>query len=63
MSEYYLKIMYKHNEHPFSTDHFPLPWHPKKDDSEAIEWAKDMAEGMGDDYVVTLIKDGRVLEY
>lgn len=63
MTNYYLKIMFNSNEHPFNTDHYPIPWHAPKTDEEAIEWAKSMQEGMGPDYTVTLIKDGRVLKY
>ena len=63
MTEYYLKIMYNSNENPFNTHHFPISWHPPKDDEAAIEWARSMSVGMGTDYTVTLIKDGKVLSY
>lgn len=63
MAEYSLRITFKSNEHPFSTDYKPIPWAPPKDDAEAIEWARDMAAGMGGAYVVTLIGDGKIIDY
>jgi hypothetical protein len=56
MARYTLSITFKSNEYPFSTEYKPV--HPIEDENEAIDWKCGMAEGLGDEYMVTLLRDG-----
>jgi hypothetical protein len=56
---YSLRINYKSNERPYSTDY--RPYGMPEDDAKAIEWAKGMQEGMGQDYTCVLYRDGEVI--
>ena len=49
---YSLRISFKSNERPFSTTHYPA--RPIDDEADALRWRDGMAEGLGDQYVVTL---------
>lgn len=60
--EYWLSIMFRSNEHPWCNDHYNhYPKYVSLD--EAIDWARGMADGMGDAYTITLFGDGRVIDY
>jgi hypothetical protein len=58
---YALRVTFKSNEAPWSGGYEPASRHQPADDDAAIEWAAGMAAGLGDDYIVTLTKDGRVV--
>lgn len=58
---YALRVKFKSNEAPWSGGYEPAAWHQPKDDEAAIKWAVEMSDGMGFDYLVTLIKDGAVI--
>lgn len=55
---YALRIKYKSNEAPWSGGYEPATRHQPTDDAAAIEWASGTANGLGSDYLVTLVKDG-----
>ena len=55
---YSLAVKFTSNEHPWSTIEKPMARHQPRDDEAAIAWAKRMADGMGREYSVTLLKDG-----
>lgn len=58
---YSLRVKYKSNEAPWSGGYEPSARHQPTDDQEAIKWAVFMSDGLGVDYLVTLIKDGVVI--
>ena len=58
---YQLRTLFKSNEHPWNGTYTPLAIHQPADDAKAIEWAVGMADGLGGDYQVTLVKDGVVI--
>jgi hypothetical protein len=58
---YGLRIKFKSNEAPWSGGYEPAARHQPTDDAAAVEWATGMSAGLGDDYLVTLIKDGTVI--
>lgn len=58
---YALHVKFKSNEAPWSGGYQPASWHQPKDDEAAIEWAIEMSDGLGLDYLVTLTKDGVVI--
>lgn len=58
---YALRVKFKSNEAPWSGSYEPASWHQPKDDEAAIEWAVEMSDGLGLDYLVTLTKDDAVL--
>lgn len=59
-SKYALSISFKSNEHPFSMVYDALPG-AIEDDAEARRWECGMRDGLGDDYSVTLLKDGQAI--
>lgn len=58
---YALRVKFKSNEAPWSGGYEPMSGHQPMDDVEAIKWAVGMSDGLGLDYLVTLIKDGAVI--
>lgn len=58
---YALRVKFKSNEAPWSGNHEPASWHQPQDDHAAIKWAVGMSEGLGQNYLVTLVKDGNVV--
>ena len=58
---YALRVMFKSNEHPWSGGYEPAQRHQPTNDHDAIEWAVGMAKGLGDNYQVTLVGNGRVI--
>lgn len=58
---YALRVKFKSNEAPWSGGYEPNSWHQPLDDEAAIKWAVGMSDGLGFDYLVTLIKDGTVI--
>lgn len=58
---YVLRVQFKSNERPFSTTYEPLACHQAADDEAAIAWALGIRSGLGEDYQVTLVDDGRVI--
>ena len=58
---YALRIKFKSNEAPWSGAYEPTSWHQPANDEAAIEWAVEMSDGLGSDYLVTLIKDSAVM--
>lgn len=58
---YALRVKFKSNEAPWSGGYEPAERHQPADDTAAIEWAAGMSDGLGSDYLVTLIKDGTVI--
>ena len=58
---YALQVVLKSNEVPWSSCYEPPPRHQPKDDPAALRWAYDMAEGMGDAYQCTLLRDGAAI--
>jgi len=56
----YLRITFKSNERPFSMNHEPYPRNPTRE--YAIEWARNMADGLHG-YTVTLFIDGEPVDY
>lgn len=58
--EYALLIQFKSNERPFNWTHSAYKIY---NDVDAIEWARAMAEGMGNQYNVTLVKGDVVMDY
>jgi hypothetical protein len=58
---YELRVKFKSNEAPWSGGYAPNSWHQPADDEAAIEWAVGMSDGLGLDYLVTLVKDGVVI--
>lgn len=60
-STYALSVKFKSNEAPWSGAYQPATQHQPIDDVAAIEWAVGMSDGLGMDYLVTLIKDGEVI--
>jgi hypothetical protein len=58
---YELRVKFKSNEAPWSGGYEPNSWMQPADDEAAIEWAVGMSDGLGADYLVTLVKDGVVI--
>ena len=58
---YTLRVKCKSNEAPWSGGYEPAPQHQPQDDAAAIKWATGMSDGLGLDYLVTLIRDGVVI--
>jgi hypothetical protein len=58
--KYEIRVLFKSNEAPWSGGYDPSPYGPKND-GEAVEWAVRMQEGLGNDYAVTLTRDGQVM--
>ncbi len=58
---YELLVMFKSNETPWSGSYQPMRSHQPADDEAAIEWAKQMLDGLSSDYLVTLTKDGEAI--
>ncbi len=57
---YTLFIRFLSNERPFGTTFDPSPYGPA-DDAAAVAWARGMAETMGHQYTITLLKDGEAM--
>lgn len=55
---YALQVKFKSNAAPWSGRYEPLLCHQPADDEAATKWAVGMSEGLGQDYLVTLTKDG-----
>jgi hypothetical protein len=58
---YALRVKFKSNEAPWSGGYEPAARHQPADDEAAIEWAVGMSDGLGLDYLVTLVKDDVVI--
>lgn len=55
---YALRVKFKSNEAPWSGGYEPAERHQPASDEAAIAWAVGMSDGLGSDYLVTLVKDG-----
>lgn len=58
---YAIAVVFLSNEYPWRHNGYEAE-HDVKDDDAAIRWAEGMAEGLGDRYSVTLLKDGVALK-
>lgn len=58
MADYSLQLTFRSNEHPWTG------WHRARrieTDEEAQKWAQYFVENIGDDYQITLFKNGLVM--